>query len=131
MLNDVQCKVVRRRTYKNFRAMLENQVCVGDVTPGFELEDAVQICHGFPKYEQLAEEHGVVAFDLELTPEQPGWQGEKPVIVEQTEVEEYNVPPDQEHYVDWARQRPWWHTAYEAFKRSYRVMSNIAHYQTD
>jgi len=132
VLNDVQCKVVRKRTYRSFRAMLESQPRVDDVTPGFELEDAVLIYHEFPNYEKLAETHGVVAFDIELTPDQPHWHGEKPVFVEQKEFEEYNVPPHQEHLVDWSRQeRPWWQTAYEAFKRSYRVMSNIAHYQTD
>ena len=130
LLNDVQCKVLRKRTYRSFRAMLEAQVQVDDVTPGVELEDAVKIYHGFPNYEKLAEEHGVVAFDIELTPDQPEF-AEKPVIVEQKVLEEYNVSPDQEHLVDWSRQRPWWQTAYEAFKRSYRVMSNLAHYQTD
>ena len=132
VLNDVQCKVVRKRTFRSFRAMLEAQSHIDDVMPGFELEAAVRTYHEFPNYEQLAEDHGVVAFDIELTPDQPHWHGEKPVIVEQKELEEYNVPPHEEHLVDLLRHgRPWWRTAYEAFKRSYRVMSNIAHYQTD
>jgi ASC-1-like (ASCH) protein len=132
LLNDVQCKVVRRRTYPSFRAMLQ-ECGVEHVTPGLELEEAVRIYHDFPRYEDLAFDNGVVAFDLELTAEQPSWNGDKPVIKEVKEYEEYNVHPKHEHIanIDDPKGRPWFRTAYEAFKRSYRVMSNIAHYQTD
>jgi len=131
VLNDVQCKVVRRRTHKNFRAMLLSQAHVGNVTPGLGVEEALQLYHSFANYEKLAAEHGVVSFEVELTAEQPAWRGDTPVVIETKEVEEYNVAPEKEHLIDWDHQRPWWQTAYEAFKHAYRAMSNIAHYQTD
>ena len=73
--------------------MLLAQTSVGDVTPGLELEDAIKVFHSFRDHEILAAEHGVVAFDLELSSEQPAWQGEKPVILVRKEVEEVFVDP--------------------------------------
>ena len=131
ILNDVRCDVVRVRRYRSFRAMLLAQKSVDDVTPGLGLEDAINVYHGFQDYETLAAEHGVVTFDLELSSEQPAWRDEKPVVMLRKELEEIFVAPEAEHEIHWDKQRPWWQSAYDAFKRAYRAMGNVAHYQTD
>ena len=137
VLNDVVCVVVRVRGYDCFRSMLEAVVAekksMRAVLPGCEtLSQGVDLYHSFQDYEELASRHGVVAFDVELAAQQPFWQHERAVVMtEEMQEEHYVAPEDEERVFRDPCQVSWQASVYEAFKRAYRVMSNIAHYQTD
>ena len=62
------------------------------MTPGIELDEAVDVYHSLKAYASLAELHGVVSFDVALTSEQLAWTRESLVIVERVEIVEFYAP---------------------------------------
>ena len=78
----IECRVTRVAKYPSFLQMLQTEGFRRCIPDAESVQEALDVYHSFANYEALAQQHGVVAFALQVQPEtqqrdQPTWNPEQ------------------------------------------------------